>query len=77
MCITDDEVARLGLGKVVVDIEVKVGDTVEILDGPLASFTGKVKSVDKDNLKLTAVVEMFGREQDVDLQFAQIRVANN
>ena len=75
--ITEDEVARLGLGKVTVDIEVKVGDTVEIIDGPLASFTGKVKSVDKDNLKLTAVVEMFGREQDVDLSFAQIRVANN
>lgn len=77
VCITDEEVARLGLGKVTVDIDVKVGDTVEIIDGPLASFTGTVKSVDKDNLKLTATVEMFGRDSDVELGFAQIRVANN
>ena len=54
-----------------------IGKRIRIIDGPLASFTGKVKSIDKDNLKLTAVVEMFGREQDVDLSFAQIRVANN
>jgi len=77
VCITEDEVARLGLGKITVDIEVNVGDTVEIIDGPLASFTGTVKSVDKDNLKLTATVEMFGRDSDVELGFAQIRVANN
>ena len=74
VCMTEDEVARLGLGKVNVDIDVKVGDVVEILDGPLASFVGTVKSVDKDNLKLTATVEMFGRDSDVDLSFAQIKV---
>lgn len=74
VCITDDEVARLGLGKVSVNIEVNEGDFVEIIEGPLQSFIGKVKRVDKDNLKLTASVEMFGREQDVDLTFAQIRV---
>lgn len=72
--ITEDEVARLGLGKVSVDIEVNEGDTIEIIEGPLQSFIGTVKAVDKDNLKLTAIVEMFGREQEVDLTFAQIRV---
>lgn len=77
VCITDDEVARLGLGKVSVDIEVHEGDMVEVIDGPLASFVGKVKSVDKDNLKLTATIEMFGRDQDMELSFAQIRVVNN
>lgn len=76
VCITEDEVARLGLGKVSVDIDVNPGDLVEIVDGPLASFVGKVKSVDKDNLKLIAVVEMFGREQDVELAFVQVRVKN-
>ena len=75
VCITEDEVIRLGLGKVSVDIDVNVGDLVEIIDGPLQSFVGKVKSVDKDNLKLIAVVEMFGRDSDVELSFAQIRVS--
>ena len=77
MCITDDEVARLGLGKVSVNIDINVGDVVEIVDGPLASFVGKVTEVDKDNLKLKASVEMFGRDSIVDLTYAQVRVKNN
>lgn len=74
--ITDEEVARLGLGKISVNIDVNVGDNVEIIDGPLASFVGVVKSVDKENLKLIATVEMFGRDSDIELSFSQIRVAN-
>lgn len=74
VCITEDEVIRLGLGKVSVNIDVNVGDMVEIVEGPLQSFVGKVKSVDKDNLKVTATVEMFGRDSDVELTFSQIRV---
>ena len=77
VCITEDEVIRLGLGRVSVNVEINVGDTVEIVDGPLASFVGVVKSVDKENMKLVATVEMFGRDSDVDLTFAQVKVANN
>jgi len=74
VCITEDEVIRLGLGKVSVNIDVNEGDMVEIVEGPLQSFVGKVKSVDKDNLKVVATVEMFGRNSDVELTFSQIRV---
>jgi transcriptional antiterminator NusG len=74
VCITEDEVARLGLGKITVNIDINVDDIIEILDGPLASFVGKVSEVDKDNLKLKAVVEMFGRDSIVELNFNQVRV---
>ena len=76
VCITDDEVARLGLGKISVNIDINVGDVIEILDGPLASFVGTVTDVDKDNLKLKATVEMFGRDSTVELSFNQVRVKN-
>ena len=76
ICITEDEVARLGLGKVSVNIDISVDDIIEILDGPLASFVGKVTEVDKDNLKLKAIVEMFGRDSVVELNFNQVRVKN-
>lgn len=76
VCITEDEVARLGLGKVTVNIDINVDDIIEILDGPLASFIGKVTEVDKDNLKLKATVEMFGRDSTVELNFNQVRVKN-
>lgn len=74
VCITEEEVARLGLGKITVNIDINVGDTIEILDGPLASFVGKVSEIDKDNLKLKAVVEMFGRDSTVELSYNQVRV---
>ena len=76
--ITDDEARMLGVygssGEVKVEVNVNVGDTIEIIDGSLASFVGVVKDVDVENQKVTAVVEMFGRESEVTLNFNQIRV---
>ena len=79
--ITDDEARRMGVdGGVVADakveIEVKVGDMVEIIDGSLANFVGKVKSVDEEKQKVICLVEMFGRESEVELGFNQIRIGN-
>lgn len=80
--IRDDEAKRMGLdgGERVgakIDLEVKVGDLVEIIEGSLATFVGKVKVVDQENQKVIASVEMFGRESEVELGFNQIRVSQN
>ena len=83
ICITDDEARRMGLDGGAVNSEakfelvVKIGDMVEIIDGSLASFVGVVKSIDEENQKLICMVEMFGRESEVELAFNQVRVANN
>ena len=83
ICITDDEARRMGLDGGAVNSEakfelvVKIGDMVEIIDGSLASFVGVVKSIDEENQKLNCMVEMFGRESEVELAFNQVRVANN
>ena len=80
--ITDEEARRLGVEGAVsseakVEINVKVGDLVEIIDGSLASFVGSVKAVDEANQRLTVLVEMFGRESEVELGFNQVKVSNN
>lgn len=76
--ISDEEARRLGLdgGKLdaKVDINVKIGDVIEIIDGSLSGFVGTVKDINPDEQKLTALVEMFGRESEVELRFNQIRV---
>ena len=82
ICITDEEARRLGLDSAVqseakIELDVKVGDMVEIIDGSLASFVGTVKSVDNENQKVVCLVEMFGRESEVELGFNQIRISNN
>ena len=81
VCITDEEARRMGvLGDVnkeaKMELDVVVGDMIEIIDGSLASFVGVVKAVDKEAQRVTASVEMFGRESDVELGFNQIRVSN-
>lgn len=82
VCITDDEARRLGVdggtnAEAKMNIEVKTGDLIEIIDGSLAGFVGTVKTVDEENQKVVCLVEMFGRESEVELAFGQIKVANN
>lgn len=74
--ISEEEAQRLRLEKVSVDIKLEVGDSIEIVDGPLASFVGKVTAVDVENQKCKAKVEMFGRETEVELGFSQLRKAD-
>lgn len=82
ICITDEEARRMGVEnganrEAKIDVVINVGDTIEIIEGSLQSFVGVVKSVDNENQKLVAAVEMFGRESEVELGFNQIRVSNN
>lgn len=80
--ITDEEARRMGVdggikAEAKMELEVNVGDMVEIIEGSLASFVGTVKEVDIENQKVTCIVEMFGRESEVELSFNQIKVSNN
>ena len=78
ICITDDEARKMGVdggvqAETKMELEVNVGDMVEIIEGSLASFVGTVKSIDAENQKLVCLVEMFGRESEVELSFSQVR----
>lgn len=72
--ITEDEIRRLKLEKVVVkNIDVAPNDKVEIMDGALNGFIGTIISVDVEAEKCRVMVEMFGRETPVDLLLTQIK----
>ena len=74
--LTDEEVARMGLEEVAVEIDFTVGDTVQIVSGPLESFVGKVMSIIDGQQKVMVNVEMFGRKTDVELNFVQVKKVN-
>jgi len=38
---------------------VKIGDTIKILDGPFGGMIGKVKTIDKAPLKIVVMIKMF------------------
>ena len=71
--LTDEEVARMGLVKVALSVDFTVGDTVQIISGPLESFSGKVLSLSEGSQKAMLKVEMFGRTTDVEVDFVQVK----
>jgi transcriptional antiterminator NusG len=54
-------------------IEVKVGDLVKIIDGPFKDFDGKVSEIDEERGKVKVLVNLFGRDTPVELDFLQIK----
>ena len=73
--LTDEEVQRLGIGqKTNIELNVEVGQNVNISGGALDGFVGKVTSIDQSAQKCKVEVEMFGRPTIVDVDFSQIKV---
>ncbi|MGE7022330.1 transcription termination/antitermination protein NusG [Solibacillus cecembensis] len=55
------------------EVNIAVGEVVEVLEGPFAHFQGRVEEVDGENAKLKVLVDMFGRETVMELDFAQVK----
>ncbi len=55
------------------NIDMIVGETVLINDGPFKDLEGKISSVDQDRGKVKVLVSMFGRETPVELDFLQVK----
>ena len=73
LALTDEEVRKNKLEKIKVEVDLQIGDKVEVIDGPLEGTIGTVQSVNPEAGIATVVVEMFGREAPVDLDFTQMR----
>ena len=74
--LTTEEVARMGIEKVNIDLDVNTGDTVRVISGPFESLMGEVLEVNPDKQVLTVKVSMFGRDTPVELEFSQVDKLN-
>ncbi len=63
---------RMGVEEKRVDANYEIGETVRVKEGPFANFTGNIEEMDKDKAKLKVLVNMFGRDTPVELDFSQI-----
>ncbi len=54
-------------------LDVKEGDIVKIADGPFKGMEGKVSEVDKEKGKVKVLVNVFGRDTPVELDYLQIK----
>ena len=71
--LSEDEVKRLGLEKVeFVDVDLKAGDSVRVVNGALESFIGVVEDISLERQKVKVIVSMFGRQTPVELDLSQV-----
>jgi transcriptional antiterminator NusG len=73
----EEEVKRLRLEERVVNFDMVVGDNVTVVSGPFEGLVGVIKSIDEPHQKVQVMLNMFGRETAVDMDFVQIEKINN
>ncbi len=68
----DRILANMGINRVESDVELVVGDNVNIVDGPFNGMSGKIDNIDKENNRLTIIIDLFGQETSVDVDMYQV-----
>ena len=78
MPVSEKEVSRIigaieeGVERPKTTIHFDIGETVRVVDGPFASFSGSVEQVDEDRERLRVTVSIFGRATPVELEYTQV-----
>ncbi|MCE2531880.1 MAG: transcription termination/antitermination factor NusG [Acidimicrobiia bacterium] len=65
---TGDEAAKRGRPR----LQFEAGETVRVREGPFAELSGEIIDINAEQLKVKVLVNIFGRETPVELEFSQV-----
>lgn len=68
----DRILVNMGMSRVNIEDDLKVGDSVSIVDGPFKGMIGKVDNIDHENNRLNIIIDLFGQETSVDVELFQV-----
>ena len=68
----DKILINMGMSRVDVDAELKIGTRVSIVDGPFKGMEGKIDTIDTENSRLTVLIDLFGQETPVEVELYQV-----
>ena len=68
----DRILTNMGISRFDAEAELKVGDKVNIVDGPFKGMTGTVDTIDSDNNRLNVLIDLFGQETPVEVELFQV-----
>ena len=71
----DNILGSMGMSRLDIEKEIAEGDTVKVITGAFANMYGKVRSIDMTNQKMEVVLDLFGQETVVEVEFNEIEKA--
>lgn len=71
--LTDEEVTAMGVERIQLEMDVEIGETVRIISGAFANFTGEVQAMDPEKQTVTVLISLFGKETPCELDFVEIQ----
>ena len=65
----------MGMNRIDIKNDLKIGDSIKIVDGPFSGMFGKIESIDEENKIVNANVDLFGQETTIECELSQIKKA--
>lgn len=71
----DNILGSMGMSRLDIENEMAEGDTVKVITGAFANMYGKIRNIDITNQKMEVVLDLFGQETVVEVDFNEIERA--